>query len=304
MVDHVGLMVPVDVAIACCWADSSERELYPDLDARPLQEAFEDLGATVRRIAWDDTSVDWASMSKVVVSSTWDSVDRPSEYLSWVREVSSHTTLVNSARVLEWGLDKRHQRDLEVAGIPIVPTRWIERGDSWTLPLDEPFVVKPSISAGGRSTSLHDRGSSGAAAQHVETLLSAGQAVMIQQYQRSIETDGELDLVFIGGQFTHAVHKNPVLRLGEAAGERPWERMSWNGLAKPSADELQVGEATISAVVDLLQECPAYGRVDLVRAADGGPLLLEVEVVDPYLSLDLVPGAAEKLARSVLSERG
>jgi hypothetical protein len=45
---------------------------------------------------------------------------------------------------------------------------------------------------------------------------------------------------------------------------------------------------------------PVYGRVDLIRGPHGRPLVLELELIDPYLSLDLDPDGAARLARAVL----
>jgi hypothetical protein len=42
---------------------------------------------------------------------------------------------------------------------------------------------------------------------------------------------------------------------------------------------------------------PVYGRVDLVTGAGGAPLVLEVELIDPYLSLDVGAGGAAGAAR-------
>ena len=106
-----------DVAVACCRrsGDAEPGDLYPDPDAAPLRAALIALGASSSLVSWDDSRVDWASFSKVFVSSTWDSVDRPAEYLAWAGRVSAVSELVNSVTVLEWDLDKVHQRDLAAA---------------------------------------------------------------------------------------------------------------------------------------------------------------------------------------------
>jgi hypothetical protein len=79
-----------NVAVACCRRsdDADPSDLYPDPDAGPLQAALGRLGAESTLLSWDDPAVGWESFSHVVVSSTWDSVDRPGEYLDWARSVS------------------------------------------------------------------------------------------------------------------------------------------------------------------------------------------------------------------------
>ena len=41
---------------------------------------------------------------------------------------------------------------------------------------------------------------------------------------------------------------------------------------------------------------PLYARVDMIRAEDGSPVLLELEAVEPCLYLATSPGAAGRLA--------
>jgi hypothetical protein len=293
-------MMRANVAIACCRrsGDAEPTDLYPDPDAAPLRAAFGRLGARSTLVAWDDPDVRWASFSHVLVSSTWDSVDRPAEYLAWTRRVSTLSTLSNPHGVVEWNFDKSHQRELASDGVPVVPTTWVGPHDSWEAPRGADFVVKPSISAGGRNTARY-AGGDPAASAHVRALQQAGQTVMVQEYLQNVDEYGELDLIFVAGTFSHAVVKKPALRTGEGVLERPWERMAWSGLEEPTGAQLAVAELTMRSVLNRFGEPPVYGRVDLVKGPTSW-LVLEVELVDPYLSLDLKPPAATELAHAVI----
>jgi len=44
----------------------------------------------------------------------------------------------------------------------------------------------------------------------------------------------------------------------------------------------------------------AYARVDMARSADGQPLLMELEIVEPSLYLDRAPDRASALVDAVL----
>ncbi|HET9060531.1 MAG TPA: hypothetical protein VFN61_11465 [Acidimicrobiales bacterium] len=289
------------VAIACCRrsGDAGPTDLYPDPDAAPLQAAFSELGAHSRLVAWDDPVVEWGSFSHVLVSSTWDSVDRPGDYLAWVKRVAALSTLVNPERVITWNLDKTHQQDLAKAGVPVIPTTWVRPGNFLAaLPATE-FVVKPSVSAGGRGTARYAPGDP-AALGHVESLHELGQTVMVQEYCSRIDEEGEVDLIFVNGACTHAVLKRPALSTGEGVVERPWERMAWAGRVAPLPDQLAVANRTIEAVAEGVGCMPVYGRVDLVGGHSGEPLVLEVELIDPYLSFDMEPSAAGHLATAIL----
>src|SRR3954447_14156857 len=101
-------MTGTDVAIVCCRASDSAAptDLYPDPDLDLLGDALSGMGALWVAVSWDDPAVDWSSFGCVFVSSTWDSVDRPVEYLQWTRRVSARSVLVNSSEVITWALDK------------------------------------------------------------------------------------------------------------------------------------------------------------------------------------------------------
>ncbi len=289
------------IAIASCRRapGAGPHDLYPDPDASPLQAALEAAGVPSAVVSWDDSSVAWEGFSRVVLSSTWDSVDRPLEYLAWARHVASLTVLVNDAALVEWNFDKVHQRELEAAGVPVIPTAWVAPGDRWQPPRDGEFVVKPSVSAGARSTARYASGDR-AALGHVRALHDAGQMVMVQEYQDAIGTEGEVDIVFFDGVFSHAVKKRLPLSLGQGVTERPWERMAWEGHFAPERRQLAVAHATLDVVRDRTGRYPTYGRVDLVNGPSGAPLLMELELIDPYLSLDVHQAAAGRLCEAIL----
>jgi len=249
-------------------------------------------------VAWDDPEIDWAMFDAVVIRSTWDSVDRPHDYLRWTREVASATHLINSPATVEWGLDKRYLVDLEQMGVPVVPTVWVQPGMAWESSPRE-FVVKPAISAGSRNTVRYSPNDVGQARAHVDQLHAVGQTVMVQDYYPTVENSGELNIVFIDGVRLHAVRKGPMLELGAGVVERPWERITWWGLSDPNEMEISVAEHTMARVFEHLGEKVVYGRVDLILDPAGQPLVNEVELVDPVLSLTLAPNAATKLAGAV-----
>ena len=205
------------VAFAACAA-------FPDLhDDWPLvRGALEALGVSARPAVWTDPTIDWSAFDLVVANGAWDNIHRPAEFLSWVDGVAGRgTEVVNSPATLRWNIDKRYLRDLVDAGIPAVPTTWVEPGDGSRLDDDvfagTEIVVKPTVSGGGFRTARYQAHERPQAAHHVAELLAAGRAAMVQPYQSTVDSAGELGLIFIDGEYSHAIHKAPMIRRGVGA---------------------------------------------------------------------------------------
>ncbi len=228
--------------------------------------AWAEVGIQGTAVLWDDPAADWASFDAAVVRSTWNYTDRRDEFVAWARRAESLTRLLNPASVIERNTDKTYLRDL---GVPIVPTHWSASG----FPEWDEYVVKPTISASARGTiRTKDRGEAEARAAR---LVADGWSVMVQPYIDSVEHEGELSLLYFGGEFSHAVRRRPMLGGGEV------DRESRARLRDPDADQFELAELVLGKVPeDLL-----YARVDLVRMPDGEPVLIELELTEPYLFL-------------------
>jgi glutathione synthase/RimK-type ligase-like ATP-grasp enzyme len=256
------------------------------------------VGLAAELVSWDDPNADWANRDLVVLRSTWDSVNRPDEYLAWIRYVDGVSSLLNPRAVVEWNFDKTYLEDLGADGVSVIPTHWVRPGATWVPPAGE-FVVKPSISAGARDTARYGPEHLDAARDHVTRLGAENRTVMVQAYLPAVAESGELSVIFIDGQISHAIRKGPMLELGVGVEERPWERMVFVGTATPTALQVEAAETTMSAVRRRFPDRLLYGRVDLIDSPAGRPLVLEAEVIDPNLSLALHPPAAAVLAQAI-----
>jgi hypothetical protein len=293
------------VAIAACRAfDGAEaRDLYTDPDWPLLSGALVDAGADAMSISWDHEGVDWRRFDLVVTNSTWDSVDRPQEFLAGARRTARATTLVNPLPAIEWNIDKTYLRALASRGVPIVPTEWVVDAERWAPPPYE-FVVKPSISAGGRQTARYQPEDQSLAVAHVRRLVGRGQTVMVQPYIASVDSEGETKLVFIEGDFSHAVRVGPVLAAEEGVIERLWEKAVPMDVTAPTAAQLDTARDVLAAVQAEVPEALLYARVDLVTGDTGKPLLGEVELVDPSLLLRFANPAAGRLGAAITARAG
>lgn len=291
------------VAIATCSA-------LPDLDPEDaaLLPALAERGVEAVATVWDAPDVDWAGYDLVVIRSTWDYAPRRAEFLAWADRLPR---VLNPAPALRWNTDKRYLTELEAMGVPVVPTAWLDPARQLTaravhtrFPSGGEFVVKPAVGAGsvdaGRYTA-NDANSRALAVGHAVRLLTAGRTVMVQRYVEAVDTAGETGLVFIDGEFSHAVRKGAMLH-GPDEGVDGLFRPEEMSATTATTAELDVARQALAAVhrcVGDLAEPLLYARVDLVQGAEGTPLLMEVELTEPSLFTSYADGAAARFADAI-----
>lgn len=276
-----------DVLLATC-RDFPEGEpgghlLVEELGARGLSAAW---------ASWQDPEVRWADADLVLVRSTWDYEYRRAEFLAWAREVEQRTRLVNGARVVEWNTDKAYLLALIDAGLPVVPTLAAE--DESELPTAiasfGTAVVKPRVGAGGRGVVVFDL-EPGGPADLDESRLQIGPWV-VQPLVESVRTEGETSVFVLGGRAVSQVRKRP-------GGEEIRVHGSYGG--RSDAEELTDEAASmalraVAVAEDVLGVELPYARADLMRMPDGTLVLSELELAEPGLYLDVVPGNAAVFA--------
>jgi hypothetical protein len=188
----------------------------------------------------------------------------------------------NPPRVLAWNSHKGYLLTLAQAGVAVVPTVLLQaeeaskleqvvRERGWTE-----FVAKPAVGADAWRVLRGTSADMEAAREHVQAISSDGD-VVVQPYYRSVDDYGELSLIFIDGELTHAVR-------------RPAEE-----LAAVTEEDRAVANTALRAIM----EPTLYARVDLVRDDAGTMRLLELELVEPSLFFELAPRAAARLARAI-----
>jgi glutathione synthase/RimK-type ligase-like ATP-grasp enzyme len=274
----------------------SIRELTDD--DRPLLAELWNLGIKAEPAVWDDPSVDWKSFDAAVIRSTWDYHLSPAAFFAWLSRLEElGVNLWNPAKVVRANVDKSYLKGLEAAGVSVVPTIWVPRGEQGgRTDLDQVLaargwtdaVVKPVISAGAYRTRRARLGDP--SGQDALDDVLAHSAAMVQPFLPEITAEGEWSFVFLGGTFSHAVLKTPRagdFRVQEDHGGRTERREPPPGLV------VQARDAAIAGPQPWL-----YARVDGVRR--GAELIvIEVELIEPALYLSHAPSAARKLAEAI-----
>jgi len=281
---------PPAVAIATCAAVAGvERE---DLQ---VIEALSSRGINAVHAVWNDPVVDWPSFPLVVIRSTWDYPDLHREFLAWADQLRS---VLNPLPILRWNTDKRYLDDLAGAGLPVIPTRFLEPKDVFQPP-SSPFVVKPAVSCGAKDTARYDARNAAKARDHVRRLQANGRTVLVQPYLAAVEAKGEVAIMFIGGAYSHSIRRGALLNdigLPEEGQIMPLNVQTYEATPEERSLAEQVMFHVPGDPVDLL-----YGRVDLVPGPDGKAMILEVELTEPSLFLDFSKGGVERLADSIAS---
>ena len=251
-------------------------------------------GLRVDLARWDDPAVAWDDYDLAVVRSCWDYSWRRTEFLAWAASVPR---LQNRVEVLRWNTDKTYLRDLERSGLPVVPTVW-DATSVAELPDAGEWVVKPSVSAGSRDTARWSTVDD--ALEHAGALRAAGRTAMVQPYLPSVDDAGETAMLFLGGRFSHAVRKGPLLGRGEGVRQDRASREDVRAV-EPTPQQRAVAQAVLEAVPHLVPGAAPvlYARVDLVADRAGRPVLLELELAEPSLFLPEAPAAVLTLADAV-----
>ncbi|MBV9410802.1 MAG: hypothetical protein JO148_04350 [Acidimicrobiia bacterium] len=261
-------------------------------DGPPLLAAFGELGVDVDVVQWG-SGPRWAAFDAVVIRNTWDYIFDRDGFLAWAEAVAAETALANAADVLRWNTDKRYLRELEAAGIRTVPTAWVEAGDAVPTVEWDDFVVKPSVSCGARLSARYRLGDD--IAGHIERIHGIGAAAMIQPYVGPMDGRHETGVYVFGGEVSHAIRKEPVLDDVRV----PQDDLS--GGANQVVGPSEVATDLAAHALGVLQCAPSvlYARVDTVLDPDGEPMLMELEVTEPFLFLEHAPDGAPRFARAV-----
>jgi glutathione synthase/RimK-type ligase-like ATP-grasp enzyme len=278
-------------------ATSAEQPALHEHDL-PLVESLRQAGLEPVVEVWTDPAVDWSSYDAVLLRSVWDYHKRYLEFTEWLGQLDkAEVTLLNDTELVRWNSDKAYLLELREQGVAIVPSQ-IAAG----LCLHEvvagltgqEIVVKPTVSATAWNTVRGFAG--GEELGRALDELPDG-AYLVQPFQPEIMSEGEWSLMYIDGEYSHAVIKRP------AAGDYRVQN-AFGGtaeLAPAPAVALEVGARTLAALD--VRVPPLYARVDGVIAG-GRFLLMEVELIEPYLFLPQEPIAYTRLAAAVSRRLG
>lgn len=272
------------------------------LEDEILCKAFDEVGLSYGRKAWDDPNFDWSSTSYVFIRTPWDYFDRYDEFSIWFQETIKVTKFINSRNLVEWNIDKHYLLDLKNSGIHIPKTLFIEPKTKTTLIESiekakstkgfrgETFIIKPCIGGGAWHTyKFHF--TDWKKYENVFQKLIAKETMMLQEFQKNIIMQGEVSMMVFDGHFSHAVLKKAKLGDFRVQDDFGGSVQTY----QPTKQEIDFAEAVVKACPEL----PLYARVDIFYDNEDCLALAELEIFEPELWFRLHPKAAQMVAKGI-----
>ena len=266
------------------------------LEDQLVVDALKKEGLQVKRKSWSDPKFEWSSTKYILFRTTWDYFDRYEEFSTWLQKVSKQTTLLNSANIINWNIDKHYLNDLQQKGIHICESYFIEKGTVTTLTEVhqqlgwKKTVLKPCISGAARHTYKLELDT----LEKHETIfqeLIANEAMMLQPFQENIMTKGEYSFVVINGTYSHAVLK--IAKPGDFRVQDDFGGTVHNHIA--ISEEIEFAENAVKACLEL----PMYARVDVIIDNNNELAISELELIEPELWFRMYPSASTILAKEI-----
>ncbi len=237
-----------------------------------LRSAFEPKGAHVDDIAWDDPDTDWQAYDAAIIGTAWDYWDRHEDFLQTLQKIASATHLLNPITMVRWNSHKSYLRDLGAMGVSLIPTLWLDDANAEATAVfdrlnTDDVVFKRQVGASADGQHRLHRG---------QPIPAMPEPMMTQPFLRSIQSEGEFSFIFIDGVFSHALMK----RAADGDYRIQSEYGGTETVIVPSPEDIATAQNVLSATPD---ETPLYARVDMLRGEAGDLLLMELELVEPYL---------------------
>ena len=264
-----------------------------DLMIAALEPAFAAHGLDLQVIDWEAPLEAFGEVELVMLGTAWNYQDKAEAFLVRLEALAARgITVCNSPEAVHWNATKTYLRELAEGGAATVPTLW--RSDVARAELEEAFdhfdcdrlVVKRQVGAGALDQELIDRNALPPRDWRF------GHRAMIQPFLPAIRDEGELSFIFIDGELSHALRKLP--------GKGDYRIQSLYGGTEsvhvPASDEAAAARAIVEA---LPFDRPLYARIDMLRGESGALMVMEAELIEPYLYPEQGPDLGDRLARAI-----
>jgi glutathione synthase/RimK-type ligase-like ATP-grasp enzyme len=253
---------------------------YAEDQLRLMSAALEPLGVRLEPVFWQDHRDDWSAFDAVMPLLAWNYPREVDTFLACLDQIeASGTLLLNDGATICGNMDKIYLAELADRGAPVPPTQVLPDlsprriYDCFSRFAADEIIIKPRIGAGAWRQVRLKRGESLPAAD-----LLPPEGILVQPFLPAVTQEGEMSLLYFGGEFSHALVKVPKKGDYRTQGQFGATEL---GLTPPDD-----AKAAAQAVLAKADGAPfTYARVDLVRGHGGEWLLMELELIEPWLYL-------------------
>ena len=256
--------------------------------------ALKKLGFNVMRVSWSSKKFNWEAVDYAIFRTTWDYFEKLEDFLKWINAYSRKIKFINSIDLIRWNLDKSYLQDFPKEDV--VPSLFLKKNSQkslreiFTQKGWKELIIKPSVSA----AAWHTHRVSTQNINEMEMIFSnlkSSHKMIVQEFQESVLTSGEVSIMVFGGKYSHAVlkksKKNDFRVQDDFGGTVSYY--------EPKKIEIDFAEK----IVSLCPEKPLYARVDILLSKNGKILLSELEIIEPELWFRFREKSADFLAKKI-----
>ncbi|CAF3277862.1 unnamed protein product [Rotaria socialis] len=233
------------------------------------------------------------------------------QWNAWLHAWPETTKLINSSSLLLWNTRKTYLQDLQKAGIPVIPTLYVEHIDEKTLINAAAYfamsdlIVKPQVGASSFNMirvlvdstdciSVPKSLSTFAAVAELTRLGTVDSMMMLHPFMTSVVQEGEISVFVFGEKVGHAVRTKP--QSNDYRIQFEYDGITTT-LKEISPEMLEL----VHNVIVACPETPVYARVDIMRNTETGCLCVsELELIEPGLFLEHAPDGGMTFVRAIL----
>lgn len=279
------------------YTDTGNYSGISDEENSKLYDLLKEKGLNISFQIWDDPAVDWSRFDLIVLKSPWDYFDKIDAFYAWLDELERlEVRVLNPVEIVRWNADKRYLLDLQEQGVNVVPTVWLEQGDSFE-PAQlfkafgaEKVIIKPAVSGGAKNTFALTLTEAEAKAEKINELLQQ-ESFLAQPFLGEIKIKGEWSFLFFNGKYSHTVLK--TAKPGDFRVQH-----FFGGTVHTPEPPVALLEAA-QRIVDKHAPGCLYARVDGVER-NGELALMELELIEPFLFMAMSEGAFQRYCEALL----
>jgi glutathione synthase/RimK-type ligase-like ATP-grasp enzyme len=247
-------------------------------------------------VIWSDKNINWTDFDYLIFRNTWDYFERETEFNIWLDHIEKlGIKTLNPIQVIKKNIHKFYLRELQLQGIPILPTIFIDKTNELDLGEIIPShwkkaVIKPAFSAGSYLTEVFEIEDITAINEKFAPI-ARDKELLLQEFAPQIQSIGETSFIFLNKQFSHAVNKKPVdgdFRVQSLFGGK-------YNLVQPSQKLILQAQK----VVDTFTENLLYARVDGI-IIDDTLNLMEIECIEPDLYFNLSENSLDRFVAEIV----